>query len=569
MAQVQKRAVKAAAASAQTATVMPPAQTTQQAFDVDNMRTVNDIKTLRTLTGVANQVVYVKHHSIDYDNGGGFFMWRTSAELVNGNGYFTHDNNGTIIKATGNNTGRWIRQYDGYINLTFFGGYLNDATTALQAAIDFAWHNKEVNSPTKGTTVYIPQGSYMVNHIMLRNGVTILGDSQDSTILYAKLPEEGGTVNDYLFTIMPGALQLTVANLSLVGRDSNKGGFHLKGVLPDTGYPQAGVWNSLFKNIGISGFKDHALFLEGGDNGRTLNQFIVFEQVTIGLSTMAPATTSALKITGQQGQLTFINSTFNGYSNDMKYHTGRVVDISHVQTAATAVVSFINASFQEGDYGLYLDYAENATVSNCWFENLGVAVTIDGSWHECQGISILGNRFANAAGYGSLDVDNSNMQQGSCVNVINSRATIANNYVAVSQLDSNSSNDYFITATGNPGTINKGLEVYGNSYSMPQLSKTSGITQTASVTNGILNCAYNKLIVISEATTPVTTIESALNAGETIIIKAGAGSVVFQGGSTILLPNSGGLILNKGEVAGFTKLDVDGVTAYQLTSLIK
>jgi hypothetical protein len=128
-AQVQKRALSSIPATSTKVIASPSSH--------NSIRSVSDIKTLRTITGAVNEVIYVKYHTVDYDNGGGFFIWRTSAELINGNGYFTRDNNGTIIKATASNTGRWIRQYDGYINLAFFGGYLTDATTALQAALDF------------------------------------------------------------------------------------------------------------------------------------------------------------------------------------------------------------------------------------------------------------------------------------------------------------------------------------------------------------------------------------------------------------------------------------------------
>jgi len=572
MGQVQKRTfnrvavTQAPALSTTTAMQAPAPASTAPAGDI---RIVTDIKTLRTTAGVLNDVVYVKYHTYNFDNGGGFFMWRTDATLTDANNYFSHDNNGTIIKVAGNTTGRWVRQYSGYVSAAFFGITYDNATQAIQNAIDFCWHSQEADTPTKGSTVFIAQGGYMVNNILLRNGVAITGDTQNSTILYAKLPNEGGTQNDYLLSIMPGPVQTSITNISIVGRDSNKGCFHFKGITPPEGYPHAGVWNSAFKGIGISGFKNHGIYLEGGDNGRMPNQFTVFENVTVGLSKLAPAKTCALKITGQQGQITFLNSAFNGYDDgNMKFHTGHVVDISHVETTYSAVISFINATFQEGDYGLYINYAENITVDNCWFENLGVAVTVDGSWHECQGISILGNRFANAAGYGSLDIDAGNIRQGTCVNVINSHATIANNYATVSQINGTSSNNYFITASGINGEPNMGIELYGNSHA-PALSATKGITQAIAVTNGVLNAGYNKLLVINGATTPVTTINSNLNAGETLTVKSEANGIIFQPGPAILLPNTGGLILNKGEIAGFTKLDIDGVATYQLTSLVK
>ena len=538
--------------------------------DKSVITTVENIESLRELSGKPGQVVYLKYHTNANDGGGGHFMWRTSPQFLDANNYFSHDNNGTLILANRTNSGRWVRQYEGYISTAYFGANISNATQSIQNAIDFAWHNQDQNAPTKGCTVFIPAGTYITDKLTLRNGVQLLGDSHDQTFILPRLPQEGGKEGGYLFEIDEGVLQISVSNLSILGRNIHKGCFHFKAALSASSPNQGGLWFSYFNKIKIAGFAGHAIFLEGGEGGMLPNQFIVFELLSIEMSPESPADANALKITGQQGQLTFINTAFNGYNNNMSFHTGHVVDISHSNDYYSAVISFINASFQQGDYGLYLDYAENVTVENCWFENLGVAVTVDGTYHSCQGINITGNRFANAAGYGSLNVSTNNILHGKCIDVINSHVSVTNNYVAVSELTNTSSDDYFITAKGLNGAINPGIEAYGNSYAYPELGGTMGITQTITVSSNTINCGYNKVMLIDNAYLPVTTITSSLNAGETLFIKAINGTITFKTGTITLLPHVASLVLNKGEAATFIKLDNEnGSATYHLMSVLK
>jgi hypothetical protein len=292
---------------------------------------------------------------------------------------------------------------------------------------------------------------------------------------------------------------------------------------------------------------------------------------------MAPASSTCLKISGQHGQMTFINCGFNGYNDNNRFHTGRVVDISPnpaEMASYPAVLTFLNCTIQEGDYGFYITYSENITMDNCWFENLGNAITVDGTNIWCRNINVLNSRFANASGYGSIDLAAPNVTAGTCINVINSQAKVVNSFVTVSDLQSNLlEDDYFITASGMPGVINPGVEAYGNGFASPRLGRTAGIIQTATpVTDGVIECSHNKFVLAKDVSTSINTINSTLNAGETLHIKASGISITFR------QTNSGNIILNKttltlqdGEVAAFTKMDTDDgqEATYQLTSVIK
>jgi len=559
-------------------------QAQQIQTSLSSIPAVATIADLRNLTAKPTDVVYVKYHSNSSDGGGGHFMWRTDAIFKDSKSYFSKDNDGTLIKAKSATGGMWVRQYDGYVNLRYFGANSKNTNEKLQAAIDFASHNNDNNAPTKSTTVYIPNGGWLVDKIDLKNGVNITGDSKELTILYAKTAEEGGTEVPYLFEVPSGPVNVSISNLKILGgvkfRETVpfKGCFHFKASASKNN--DGGTWSSSFKNVDIIGFRGNGIYLEGGVTGNLPNQFLLFEMINVGMSTESPKSSSALKITGQQGQLTFFNSAFNGFNNNNTFHKGHVVDISYgpgIENLGSysAVVSFINSTFQEGDHGVYINYAENVTIDNCWFENLGNAVTVDGSDHACNSINILNNRFANAAGYGALPVVAPNILQGACVTVINSLVTIANNYVTASDLNSSKiTDDYFIMATGLPGSINPGVEAYGNNYASPVMDISTGIVpRVTSITDNILECGHNKMVVANNVSGVVSIINSIVNAGETLYIKSAGRTITFKetNRGNLLLGKTGSLTLNDGEVAGFTKMDdPDGNPAvYQLTSVIK
>lgn len=532
-----------------------------------DIKSVNTIKALRAVTGMSvGDVVYVKSHTSADDGGGGFFKWRNDVGLT-GTGYFGKDNNGTLIKATTSSEGRWVREYDGPISIAFFGvKNETDITVAFQSAIDFAEQNANDygTSPTRGRTVFVPSGIWQVSNIILKKGVDIFGDSFDATVLKAIGTEP------YLFEMESGPVRTSIANFKILGDSaSNKGCFHFKAEMGS--HNSCGLWNSTFKNIAIEGFRGHGVFSEAlPATYLGPNQFLVFENFNVFMNKNAPETSCALKMTGQHGQVAFINSGFNGYndynttSGTSKFHKGSVVEIS--DTGITSmVVSFINSTFQEADYGLIFNHAENITMDNCWFENLGTSVMVNGTNSPCKSINVLNSRFANAAGFGSFKTSNST--NGAIVYSLNSQVTVANNFVAVTEINDQSKDDFFILANG----TNEGIHAFGNSFIDLSLSKTSGIMQVLKVqNNGALDTKYNKMVFVDSSSTEIGTIISSVMAGETILIRASGGSITFNDTNNIFLTKRSSLTLNDGEVAGFTKIDTGleyGI--YQLTSLVK
>jgi hypothetical protein len=545
--------------------------------------TIND---LRGLVGNTDEVVYVKYHTHPWDMGGGHFMWRNDNPLLtDASSYFANDNDGTLIQArnpdgTLNNNGRWVRQYNEFINVAFFGACKGlYATDAIQAAIDFAANNvnftNPVNTPpTKGSAILIPGGSYIVNELTLKYGISLIGHSVDQPIIYAALPDDPGysTGTGYLINIGKDVIQIEVSNINFFGRDSTKGCINLR-AFSSSVTTDGGLWHSNFKNLKITNFRGHGIFSEGGGNLQP-NQFSVFELINVELSRNAPITSRSLKMTGQNGQMTFINSGFNGYNYNDLYHKGYVIEIAHSPSelaAYPAAITFINSTFQMGDYGVYINYAENITFDTCWFERLGVAIIVNGESNECRNINILNNRFADAAGYGGAPAPNNLNSNCPCIRIINARVTVANNFLLASHMDNSSiltrilTNSFLIVSGHN--AINPGVEVFGNAFLDSRLNQTSGVSQViTSISNNTISIGYNKYLYVNTTSMKIHNIRCSLIETETFYLRANGGSITFTDDGNIYLTGRQELTLINGEVAGFTKI---GYNLYQLTSLVR
>ncbi len=101
------------------------------------------------------------YHSSANPDGGGIFIWAAQSVVL--------DNGGTVInphKADDKGIGRWLRVFDGPINIKWFGaigdGQIDD-TRAIQNAID---------STIGGGALIFPNGQYLVTMLDTRRGET-------------------------------------------------------------------------------------------------------------------------------------------------------------------------------------------------------------------------------------------------------------------------------------------------------------------------------------------------------------------------------------------------------------
>lgn len=571
---------------------------------------------------VAGDTVYVQYHTNYFDGGGGFFNFIP--------GVTKNDNDGTIIKSSLIATGRWIRQYDGHINVRFFGtigaAQPNDGDR-IQAAIDYAASNFIDNYYTKGNVVYIPSGNYRIhNTLVLKDGVSIIGDSVSTTFLTAGYPNDapvpgfpspypGSTYGGYMMVMATG--RVTGCNISNIGfsghvavgenfnpdvtETKTKGCMHFEAKVGGQ-YGDGGLWNSTFKNINIRNFNGHGIYLDGsgeGDGGYMApNQLSIFENVYVNRQ---KSSTHSLLMEGQQGQITFLNCGLAGITYGKNASTGEFKIIKGMNAVIrnkgyiqTAVVSFINSTFQDGEYGAYIAFAECVTFDTCWFENLDLGVTASNNeYRSSKSINIINSRFANASGFGSLKVINKNpvvvgQTSGRCITTVGSEVNAYNNYVLVSDPNETGkynpfTNNVFALGLRPSGAYetapNMGIRTIGNSFMDSRLGYTGGILQTFPILNETTSGKYvnlkdTKLVYITgvSGNPSIDRIECSVNAGEIISISTSNLPIKFGETKNIILSGKGSVIVNKGDIATFVKLDIplnNYSEAYQLLSIFK
>lgn len=518
-----------------------------------------------------NKVVYMKGYSTEGDGGEGTFIFDSISTSPPNLGTIFESNFPEWSNTHTNGKGRWIRQYSGYINVGYFGIQRNGnivnsipTSTRIKDMIDYATTN-DVSNNLSDMTIFFPNGTYYLDEtLILKNHVKILGGP--GTML---VPTDDAKY-DYMIEMGEGPIvgcEIDNLFLDLTSKEGI-GGIHFKGHGKSTG----GIWLSTFKNIVIKLVKGNGIFLEGGipPNYNFPNQFLTFENVTVVRAKDNDEDNAndydynSLRITGQQGQLTFINSTFDGNSNGN--HNNRGVNIyigkkdnKNTNGSGSAVISFINCTSQDSEYGVVIERSENITFDNCWFESLHKAIDVRNS----NAINILNNRFANAAGHGSLK-SGFPANEGVCIISENSFVNINNNYVQVSNPKlENAQNERFIRGEGNNNTLN----VRNNSFGDPRQGETHGIMQTVDIDDHYTITTDSKKLVFINDSGTIDRINSTLNAGETIFVRNNSIdhlNITFNpmdpttglpAGTNVYLNGRASLTLMPGQGATFIKID--------------
>jgi hypothetical protein len=146
------------------------------------MSFVDTLAALRSLAVPAGpQCVYVSRHDSGGPDGGGVFRWDADySGTIPEDPNPSNDNDGTVVKPsskTDAQPGRWLRVYDGPLNVKWFGARGDDATDdhpVIQKVIDLVanWiagqvtqYNHQNNFPNGGV-VYLPRGRYRVSSVL-------------------------------------------------------------------------------------------------------------------------------------------------------------------------------------------------------------------------------------------------------------------------------------------------------------------------------------------------------------------------------------------------------------------
>jgi len=469
-------------------------------------------------------MVCVKGHSSVRDGGEGFFYYKS--EMLEA------DDDGIIIRPKNvysDKPGRWVRNIDGYININYYGVRpgnnkgIESNSDRIQRAIDFAASNKAYVQAsrnggvhTQGNTIFFPSGEYLIDRtLILRDGIKLLGEG--NTLLTA----ERNASFDYFFKMEAGRVILHMESLRINGNgEKGVGGMYFKAKDGENG--TGGLWQSRFENINIVNIDGHGIHLEGGDsmgiNGNNdyslPNQLSVFENVRI---TRANDDKNSLRMTGYQGQVTFVNCLFLGKRDRSSLGTN-----VYMADPGGAVVSFINCTIGDSIYGITMDNSSNIMIDNCWFENLYFAIDITSG----KSINIFNNRFSNACGYGSeIHTVPSEIPTtpGSCVSCEDSFISVERNYVRASMPASEEAHRAkFIVAriSHEIGTNDNTIIARANTFDHPGLSKTEGIVKRVPVlARTIVIDGGNNVAADFDAARVLRTIESTVSGGEEITLR--------------------------------------------------
>jgi len=250
------------------------------------MLNVNTIALLRTITGTANQVVNVLGYYTFNGDGGGRFYWNSSSTAT--------DDGGSVIQATGVAVGRWLRIFNGFVSVKYFGAVGNDINDDT-SAITNAWNYCQTNV----FNLNFPEGTYKITSTISNsiNGYSIIGIEGKSIIkgsfgyilMQLNDAQNGGVynikfLNNYVNATNNSTSILYILNCNVVNFSIEKCVFNaqysnVSGVIGNINSTIGGtnlidnfkvVYNT-FENIGNSAF-----ILINKNNDQTKNNNVVF-----------------------------------------------------------------------------------------------------------------------------------------------------------------------------------------------------------------------------------------------------------------------------------------------------
>lgn len=371
------------------------------------MRDFNTMPDLRADTAyVSNEVIYLKgYHFPDRLGGGGHFVYDSHDTDPDDKGM-------TIIPDNSlGPAGRWKRVNFEEVNVRFFGAFgsgdpARDDTEAIQNAIDYVANQ---NLP-KGGIVFIPNGTYYVQQIILKDGVSIHGEFSGT-----RIQPFVSQVNDGLVVIDIGAVRrIFVKDIRFVGIDSKGNNSNLDCFFieskSDPLISGGGLWEATFENVRIQGFLGHGFYFLGGgmDQSQSIykwtlpNQFITLKNVRV-IRANTP-TSRALLMEGQNGQFTFTNCTFSNIKDRETARVGTnvelrgIIDIPEQQNrTGPSVLNFNTCTFEDAELAIHINTCLTINMVGCWFEYLKNSILVV---QTSIGVVATRNRFAAASNFG-------------------------------------------------------------------------------------------------------------------------------------------------------------------------
>ena len=377
-----------------------------------------------------------------------------------------------------------------------------------------------IDPGAKSVTLYLGPYTYNVTQIMLRSSLKIIGMGARATTLQST---NGNNPVIVVVQAVDGVAQhVLLSGFQLAGSTGNTSEDAI--FLDSSSHFNSGMWYSELRDIFIYGFAGNGIHIKGTNADYSgLTQFSEFDRVVVY---RPPGGGNALRIEGGAYKLDFNacelegSGAGDGTNIFIGARPGNLfavpIDINFrgltSQGAATAVqvdggwaISFEN-SHHEMVWGVYLVSGDlGASIAG---------VTISGAGFQSSGTN-------NGAGY-----------------LLNVTAPWAHGIRFIHNHIMGPA-DVVVRAPNGASVIYEDNEFFGNTI----LPKTQGITMQLAVA-ATINIGGAHAVALSASTTPITTIQAMLGAGETATFYAVNGPVTFASGGNINLMGSSSITVN-------------------------
>lgn len=283
------------------------------------------------------------------------------------------------------------------LNVTTFGakgdGVTND-TAAIQAALDSA------KNGTK-KIVFIPDGTYMIDSLVVDSNVTIQGQSRDNTVLKHIPQYTGAPIRNLNRTT--GDKNITLKDFTIDGQISSPdaGGNKDNGIYMEANGDATSYSNIFVTNVKIINMKGNAIFVANGQDCRIENN--IMDNVATGVEfktrNMFTSTNNAFvnnKISNAGAGILMqpFSDTTVGKEVDAGYFKGGVISNNDIKNCkAFGIELYGNAS----DFTI-----TDNTLNNCGVNNHG-GIVIKYSYNNIIINNVISNSFKGieVLGYGA------------------------------------------------------------------------------------------------------------------------------------------------------------------------
>lgn len=434
-----------------------------------------------------------------------------------------------------------------YILFTGVGDGVTDDSTAFQAAI-----NTAAALPGGGVVFVTPPAvAYVIDNIVLKSAVDIIGGSMRQTVFLAK----SGSTNSMFVLDVGHVINCRYENFVCnPNGNANQSCFMLQATSGGTG--DGGMWYSIFKNLFINAFDGYGIWFRGGPNGFNIpHQFITIDSCIIWHQNTTYS--RSVLMTGQVGQVKIqgvcdfsgTGGTFVGYGCELSaeyVNTGAPAGQQHggVLVGGTPVggsntpynITFDTVTIQNCLTAIYTSNPTDVTIANCYFENVAQVIVAEA---VTNGMNVRSCHFTNCGAFSGAGFI-LKMADQSCGSITACDVVGCDRFIA--------------NGSGNGGgQVYSAYNFMWNAPTNLDTNRTINVGGPTAAVGFFFQCYLNN-------TTAVTSITSLHTVGDKIsfVNNNGGPSTTFTAGNNIKLGRWSTLTLGNLDTALFELSDITG-----------